>query len=439
MIGSGIFIVSAETARAVVAPGWVLVAWGVAGMLTLIAASCCAELVASLPRAGGQYAFFSEIYSPVVGFLFGWTSMFVIQSGSIAAVAVGFARFLAVLAPSLSESVPAFELGGRAVFSTQVVAILVILVLTVVNIAGVPAGKTTQNIFTVAKYAGLAGVAAVVLGFGRPEGALHQRGFWTGGHEMDLGAALIALAGGMFGPLFSQSAWDNAAYNAEEVRHPERSLPIALVGGVGMVTGLYLLTNLGYLNVLSFEEIRRAPLDRVAAAAVSAVFGPAGALAIAVVVMIATFGCVNGLILSASRIPFAMARDGLFAPGFLNLNRAGAPGVALWGLAAWASGLVLTGTYSDLLKYIVSATLLFDMLLVLAVLRLRRTRPDLRRPFRAAGQPWLGLLYLTIAAALTAVLVVHHPSRVWPGYLIVLSGVPAYFLWRRRAAHRDVA
>ena len=434
MIGSGIFIVSAETSRIVPAPGWMLLAWIAAGSMTLIAASCCAELAASLPRAGGQYAFFTEIYSPLVGFLFGWTSMLVIQCGSIAAVAVAFAKFLGVAVPAVSEGAVVFRLGGWTLASTQLVAVAVILGLSLLNTAGVRAGKTTQNVFTAAKYCGLAALACVGLFFGRSEGALRQPGFWApadGSFALD--AALLALGSGIIGPLFAQSAWDNVAYNAEEVRDPARALPMALTAGCLAVTSLYLLTNIGYLNVLTFEEIRHAPLDRVASAAVSAVFGPAGEIPMAVVVMIATFGCVNGLILSASRVPFAMARDGLFVARFLHLNRAGAPAVALWCQGAWASLLVLSGGYTDLLKYIVSGTLLFDMLLVAALIRMRWRMPALARPFRAPGQPWLGILYLCLATAVTGIMMYLYPARAWAGYLIVLTGVPIFF-WRRRLA-----
>ena len=439
VIGSGIFIVSAESARVLGSAGWLLAAWGIAGALTMIAALSCAELAAMLPRAGGQYVFFREAYGPLAGFLFGWTLFAVVQTGTIAAVAVAFAKYLGVLWPSVSGARRWISLGPVSVSAVQGVAILVIVILTASNATGLKTGTRTQNLFTIAKFAALLALTAagLLLG-GGPDAALRAPGFFraaapTG--EALTGLALVAALGtAMAGPLFSQTAWNNVTFAGEEIRDPGRTLPRALLVGCAVVTLLYVAANVAYLNVLPLSGVQHAPEDRVATAVATALFGPPAAGAIAAAIMVSTFGCVNGLVLSGARVSFAMARDGLFFRGLERVNGAGVPGNALWAQAAWASLLVLSGSYSALLKYVISVDLLFFVLLVLAVIVMRRKRPELARPFRAPGYPLLPLLYAAAGIALIVILLAGSPRTTWPGYALVAAGVPVFAFWRRRAS-----
>jgi APA family basic amino acid/polyamine antiporter len=442
MIGSGIFIVSADSARVLGSTGWLLAAWGIAGALTMTASLSCSELAAMLPKAGGQYVFFREAYGPLVGFLFGWAMILVIQTGTIAAVSVAFSKFLGVLWPAISSPrslVPLGLSGGLlSVTAGQAVALGVIAILTATNMTGLRAGTRTQNVFTVSKLAAL--IALTVLGLflgGRPDAALRAPGFWTavtpaGG--MLTGFALVAALGtAMVGPLFSQSAWNNVTFAGEEIRQPERTLPRALLAGCLIVTGLYLLANVAYANVLPLAEIQHAPQDRVATATATALFGPTAAALTAAAIMVSTFGCVNGLILSGARVTFAMARDGLFFRRLGTVNRAAVPAGALVAQAVWAGILVLSGDYGRLLKYVISVDILFYVMLVLAVIVLRRRHPDWPRPFRAPGYPALPLLYAAAGVLLIAILLRGNPRETWPGYALVASGAPVYLLWRRRS------
>jgi APA family basic amino acid/polyamine antiporter len=427
MIGSGIFIVSAESARLLGSGAWLLGVWAIAGLMTMAAALSCAELAAMLPRAGGQYAFFREAYGPLAGFLFGWAMFLVIQTGTIAAVAVAFAKFLGVFAPAVSDA-PWLTLGPLAVTPMRLAAIAVVVLLTASNASGLRAGTITQNVFTAAKVAALA-----VLAFG---GLFLARN--AAPPQVSASAAsnlpfALALAAAMVGPLFSQSAWNNVTFAGEEVRDPGRNLPFALLAGCVLVTVLYVITNAGYLHTLGLAGVQGAPADRVGTAAAQALFGPWAGPAMAAAILVSTFGCVNGLVLSGARVSFAMARDGLFFRGLARLNPSGVPGNALWLQAAWASLLVLTGTYSQLLKYVISADLLLYVLLVAAVVVLRRRRPEWPRPFRAPLYPWLQLAYAAAGVALIALLLAGNPRTTWPGYALLLSGVPAYLWWRRRA------
>jgi APA family basic amino acid/polyamine antiporter len=436
MIGSGIFIVSAESARLLGSPGWLLLAWVIAGALTLAGALSCAELAAMLPRAGGQYVFFREAYGPLAGFLFGWAMFLVIQTGTIAAVAVAFAKFLGVLAPSVSGQA-LFRLGPLSPSPVQLVAIGVIGVLTASNATGLRAGTRIQNAFTAAKFAALLALAVSGLLLGAGAGAALSgsesfRARTPTGESLAGLALLVTVSAAMVGPLFSQSAWNNVTFAAEEVRDPGRTLPFALLFGCLTVTALYVLTNVAYLNALPFSEIQHARGDRVGTAAAQALLGPIGAAAVAGAIMVSTFGCVNGLILSGARVSFAMARDGLFFRPLARLNDAFVPAYALWLQGFWASVLVLTGSYSQLLKYVISADILLYVLLVSAVVVLRRKRPGWPRPFRAPAYPWLQLLYCSAGAVLTAALLYGNFSAAWPGFAVLLSGVPVYLWWRRR-------
>ncbi len=437
MIGSGIFIVSAESSRVLGSPGWLLAAWAIAGTLTLLASVSCAELAAMLPRAGGQYVFFREAYGPLAGFLFGWTMFLVVQSGTIAAVAVAFAKFLGVLWPAVSGSRRLVVFRNFSISAVQAVGLVVVVLLTATNASGLKTGTRTQNVFTIAKFAALLALTALGLFLGGGHGvALHRAGFFqaAGPSGQSLaGLALVAALGtAMVGPLFSQSAWNNVTFAGEEVKDPTRTLPWALLVGCLIVTTIYVAANVSYLNVLSFGEVQHAVEDRVATAAATSMFGPGAAAVTAAAIMVSTFGCVNGLILSGARVSFAMARDGLFFAPLARVNAASVPGNALWAQALWSGVLVLSGSYSDLLKYVISVDILFFVLLVLAVIVLRVRRPEWPRPFRAPGYPVVPLVYAAAGIALIAILLAGNPRTTWPGYALVLTGVPVYFLWHRR-------
>ena len=441
MIGSGIFIVSAESARVLGSPGWLLAAWAIAGILTMIAALSCAELAAMLPKAGGQYVFFREAYGPLFGFLFGWTMFLVIQSGTIAAVAVAFAKFLGVLWPAISGSNKILSLGTFSISTVQAAAIAVIALLTASNATGLKTGTWTQNIFTLAKLAGASRTddsrplererhRAVARRFRFLESGVadvrkaHRPRARRGGRHRDGGAALFAvgLEQRHLRRRGSAGTGQDAAPGAPS-RVPPRD------------------GNLRPRQRLLFEcpfprEIQHAPEDRVATAAATSLFGSGAASAMAAAIMVSTFGCVNGLILSGARVCFAMARDGMFFRALSRVNRSAVPGNALWAQAAWSAVLVLSGSYSSLLKYVISADILFYVLLVVAVIVLRVKRPDLPRPFRAPGYPYLPLFYAAAGLLLIAVLLAGNPKTTWPGYALVATGVPVYFLWKRRALPR---
>jgi len=433
MIGSGIFIVSAESARVLGSAGWLLAAWAIAGALTLVASLSCSELAAMLPKAGGQYVFFREAYGPLVGFLFGWAMFLVIQTGTIAAVAVAFAKFLGVLWPAVSSTEPLLAAGPLRVTAGQLVALLVIGLLTATNTTGLKTGTRTQNAFTAAKLAALVALTVLGLALGRDAGAaLRAPGFWTAGGGGLAGFALVAAVGtAMVGPLFSQSAWNNVTFAGEEIVKPEKTLPRALLVGCLVVTVAYVLANVAYENVLPLSGIQHAPQDRVATAVATSLFGPAAAALMAAAIMVSTFGCVNGLVLSGARVTFAMARDGLFFGRLASLNRAAVPAAALVAQGLWASVLVLSGDYGKLLKYVISVDILFYVMLVGAVIVLRVRRPDWPRPFRAPGYPVLPLLYAAAGILLIVVLLRGNPHETWPGYALVATGVPVYLFWRR--------
>ena len=468
MIGSGIFIVSAESSRLVGSPGWLLAAWALAGLLTITGALSCAELSAMMPRAGGQYVFLREAYGPAWGFLFGWSLLLIIQTGTIAAVAVAFANFAGVLWPQISGAnylAGPYRLSeGYAVsLSTQqLVAVLLILLLTFTNTRGLQIGKWIQNVFTFTKTGALAALVLVGLLVGWNRGAAAFTSAWwdswangwtSGGAQSDLGAAgglaLVMLLGrAMVGPLFAQSAWNNVTFTAGEVRDPGRTLPRALLFGCGLVVALYLLANLAYVVTLPLEGIQNAPQNRVATAAMQHVFGPAGASLMAVAIMISTFGCNNGLILAGARVTYAMARDGLFFESTGRLNARNVPAVALVAQGVWASLLTLPRTvtanpqtgaatygnvYTQLLEYIISADLVFYALMVAAVFVLRRKLPRAPRPYRTAGYPFVPALYIVLAALVVIDLAYLAPATSGLGYVLVLTGLPVYLVWRGRA------
>lgn len=445
MIGSGIFIVSADVARTVGSPGWLLLIWALNAVITVLGALAYGELAAMMPRAGGQYVYLREAYSPLVGFLYGWTLFLVIQTGTIAAVAVGFAKYLGVLTPWVSAEHALFQVGSVSLSTQRAVSIAVIALLTWSNSLGVREGKLVQNLFTSAKIAALIALLALGLFVSRNPAAVstNLENFW-GTQELSLGF-LMMLGGAMVGPLFSSDAWNNVTFAAGEVKNPRRTLPLSLIGGTALVMVLYCLVNVAYLCLLPLtgsatgatvleRGIQYAAEDRVATAAAYMIFGPHAAAIMAVAIMISTFGCLNGLILAGPRLYYAMARDKLFFAGAGLLNASGVPAGGLWLQMIWASLLTLSGTYGNLLDYVIFAALLFYVLTVVGLLRLRRLQPDAERPYRAFGYPWFPGLYVLIASIIMLDLLFVKPTYTWPGLLIVLTGAPVYFLWRRRAS-----
>jgi APA family basic amino acid/polyamine antiporter len=460
MIGSGIFIVSADIGRQVSGwgPGALLLVWVITGAMTVTGALAYSELAAMMPRAGGQYVFLREGLSPAAGFLYGWTLFTVIQTGTIAAVAVAFGRFLGVLVPEVTPDVflslgqvrlpgaaTAIELG---LSPQRVVAIVMIVGLTLLNIRGVKLGAAVQTVFSVAKIGALA--VLVLLGltlFRQPDiAAANFSNFWgTGDWSI---AVLPVIGAAMVGSLFASDAWNNVTFAAAEVREPTKNLPRALALGTGLVSLLYILSNVAYLNLLPFygdpngtdvlaRGLQYAAQDRVGTAAIEVALGASAAAIMAVAILLSTFGCNNGLILSGPRVYYAMARDRLF------FDKAGTlhpvyrtPVFALIAQAVWASVLCISGTYSELLNYVVFAALIFYLLTTVSLFRLRRLRPDLPRPVKAFGYPLLPALYICAVAFLLVVLLADPQQRKFSalGLLIVATGIPVYLIWRRGRA-----
>jgi APA family basic amino acid/polyamine antiporter len=457
MIGSGIFLVSAEMARLVGSPGWLLAAWAITGVLTVTAALSYGELAAMMPRAGGQYVYLREAFSPLCGFLYGWTLFLVIQTGTIAAVGVAFGRFTGVIWPAIDETnyliAPIHIAPGYALSlsTAQLVGIGLIALLTVTNMLGLEYGKFIQNLFTVTKTGALLGliVLGLLLGWSASVVSANLGDPWTVRGKLDEVNGLtavtafglfVALCASQTGSLFSSDAWNNITFTAGEVRNPRRTIPLALALGTGLVITLYLLANVAYLVTLPFEQIQLAKSDRVGTATLQHIFPRNGETLMAAAIMISTFGCLNGLILAGARAYFAMARDGLFFRKARELNAARVPAWGLLMQGVWAALLVLPRTYdaekqkygnlySDLLVYIMSAALLFYLLTIAGILRLRRTRPDAPRPYRAFGYPFVPVLYIVSAAVLIGVLLVYRPMTTWPGFALVALGIPVYFLW----------
>ncbi len=463
MIGSGIFIVSSIIARQVGSPGWLLVVWLVTGLLTLTAALSYGELAAMMPKAGGQYVYLREAFSPFWGFLYGWTLFLVIQTGTIAAVAVGFARYTGVLIPWVSESnylIAPIRLGGYALSlsTAQAIGLAMIALLTFMNTRGLKLGKLVQNVFTTAKTGALIAliVLGIFVGLRSGAGAANFSDFWSlRGNLQEVGQGLTAAT--VFGlfvgicvaqtnSLFSADAWNNITFTAGEVINPRRNVPLSLALGTILVISLYLLANVAYLVTLPFSAIQNAPSDRVASETANVIFPGAGATVMAVAIMISTFGCNNGLILAGARAYYAMARDGLFFRSVGELNKYHVPA---WGLiiqGIWAAVLVLPRTvktdatgnvtgygnlYGNLLDYVISAALIFYILTIIGIFVLRRKRPDEERPYKAFGYPIVPALYVIGATVILLVLFIYQTATTWPGLMIVLTGVPVYFLWRK--------
>jgi APA family basic amino acid/polyamine antiporter len=475
MIGSGIFIVSAEIAREVDSPALLIGAWLVTAIMTIIAALSYGELAAMMPRAGGQYVYLRESLGPLWGFLYGWTLFLVIQTGTIAAVAVAFGKFLGVFFPAISSShwvlhfwkVPAIHLGPMVLgnmdigLNTQnLVAILLVIVLSIINIFGVKTGALIQNIFTFAKVAALLGLVALGLFLGRNAQALlanFHGNFWRNAglgarHAVQVGVGgpmawvgtLTILAVAQVGSLFSADAWNNVTFTAGEVKNPSRNLPLSLALGTGVVLALYMGCNFIYLNVLPLDGaahgatvlergIKYASEDRVATAVLTQMFGSIGGLLMAAAIMISSFGCNNGLILAGSRVYYAMAKDGLFFRSVARLHpEYKTPVVSLMVQMAWTCILCVSGSYGQLLDYIIFAVLLFYILTIVGLFVLRRTHPDAPRPYKAAGYPVLPAVYIGMALFIDVVLLRYKPQYTWPGLIIVLLGIPVYYVWSRK-------
>jgi APA family basic amino acid/polyamine antiporter len=471
MIGSGIFIVSADIARQVGSAGWLLVVWLISGALTVIAALSYGELAAMMPQAGGQYVYLREAYSPLWGFVYGWTLFLVIQTGTIAAVAVAFSRYLGVLVPAISPTgwiIPPINLSASYALSLstqQLVAILLIVLLTFINTRGLQLGKLIQNIFTSAKTLSL--LALILIGLllhhdaavikanfsdlWTPRGVTAVKPDWSALPTVAATAGamglFVAVCVAQVGSLFSSDAWNNITFTAGEVKEPRRNVPLSLAAGTGLVTTLYLLANLAYLCLLPLDKIQHAADDRVATAAIEVVFSGAGTVIMAVAIMVSTFGCNNGLILAGARVYYAMARDGLFFRAVGKLNARSVPAAGLVLQCVWTCLLVLPRTrsldpttgvehygnlYSTLLDYVVFAVLIFYVLTILGIFVLRRKQPTAERPYRAVGYPVVPALYIMAASAIMLVLLCYQTKTSWPGLLIVLLGVPVYFVWKAR-------
>ncbi len=456
MIGSGIFIVSADISRVVGSAGYLLLVWLLTGVVTLMAALSYGELAGMMPQAGGQYVYLYKAYSPLIGFLYGWTLFLVIQTGTIAAVAVAFSKFLSQLFPFVSEKHVFLQVAGVAITRGHITAILSIIVLTAINSRGLALGKHVQNGFTVVKIAALLGLIVIGLFVGRNALVWTQNisSFWQASwtHIQEgsiiaiepLSGFMLAAAIGvaMVGSLFSSDAWNNVTFTAAEVVNPKRTIPMSLALGTAAVTILYLLANLAYISVLPVQGsphssdvlargIQFAAEERVGTAAAWAVLGDPAVTIMAVLIVISTFGCNNGLILSGARVYYAMSRDGLFFRQTGRLNRHAVPGTALWVQAIWASLLCLSGAYSDLLDYVIFAVLIFYALTIAGIFLLRKKWPDAERPYRAWGYPLVPALYILIAMAICLDLLFFKPSYTWPGLVIVLLGVPVYWIWRK--------
>ena len=455
MIGSGIFIVPADIARQMGSPGLLLTVWVVTGIVTVMGALTQGELAAMYPKAGGQYVYLREGLSPLWGFLYGWTLFLVIQTGTIAAVVVAFARFLAVLWPSLTPDVW-LSLGhipapGEALFALlghptahpeaieigvswqRLLGIGIVLLLTWVNVQGVRLGAWIQTVFTAAKALALGALILLGLTIGRHAEALaanfgHGQ-FWGTGLTL---AIVPVIGAAMIGSLFSSDAWNNVAFAATEVKNPRRNLPLALGLGTLIVSVMYVLANVAYINVLPLSGIQNAAQDRVATVAMQTIFGGAGVAIMAIAIMISTFGCSNGLVLAGARVYYAMSHDGVFFKGASRVDpRHRTPKAALWVQCLWTCILALSGTYNDLLAYVIFAAVLFYFLTVIALFRLRGLRPDMERPYRAVGYPWMPGIYAILMGLLMVDLLVKSPLYTWPGLIIVVIGIPVYFVWKR--------
>lgn len=452
MIGSGIFIVGADMTRNVGSAGWLIAVWVITGIMTITAAVSYGELSGMYPKAGGQYVYLREAYNPLVGFLYGWSFFAVIQTATIAAVAIAFAKFSGYFFPvlNLTNDNILFTLGPVTVYPAHLLAIGVIVLLTYVNSRGVKEGKTIQLIFTFSKMLALFGL--VVFGFILVDQSFFAEN-WSNAFNaaQDLGtkdetgrlipsgwtaiggtALMGAIAAAMVGSVFSSDAWNNVTFVAGEVKNPQRNIGLSLFLGTFIVTLLYITTNLMYLNVLPLEQVAFPEEDRLAVAAANQVFGANGKFAIAALIMISTFGCNNGLILAGARVFYTMAKDGLFFNKAGNLNKNGVPQWALWAQCIVASALCLSGRYGDLLDMISFVVVIFYVLTIAGIFILRKKKPDAERPYKAFGYPLLPALYIVMGISFCVLLIWFKPAFTWPGFIIVLIGIPIYYALKKR-------
>jgi len=444
MIGSGIFIVSADITRNVGSAGWLIAVWVITGFMTLTAAMSYGELSAMFPKAGGQYVYLKEAFNPLAGFLYGWSFFAVIQTATIAAVGVAFSKFMAYLVPELGNNYLLFNIGALQIHSGQLLAIAIIILLTYINSRGIKEGKLIQTVFTSAKLIALFGL--ILFGFFWVKNNFWQRNMATGFQAMQdagvdhkgiipfgwqgiSGAALLgAIAAAMTGSIFSSDAWNNVTFIAGEIKNPKRNIGLSLFLGTLLVTIIYVSTNLMYLNVLPLNEIAFCADDRVAVAAANKIFPDFGTTLIALLIMVSTFGCNNGLVLAGARVYHTMAQDGLFFRNAGKLNAASVPGYALWIQCIVASAWCLSGKYGDLLDMISFVVVMFYMLTIAGIFVLRKKRPDADRPYKAFGYPVLPALYILLGLAFCILLIIYKPAFVWPGLIIVAAGVPIYYI-----------
>jgi basic amino acid/polyamine antiporter, APA family len=434
MIGSGIFIVSADITRNVGSAGWLIVVWLITGFMTLTAALSYGELSAMFPKAGGQYVYLKESYNPLIGFLYGWSFFAVIQTATIAAVCVAFAKFTAYLIPALSEDKVAIDLGFRQISPAQLLSIVIVVLLTYINTRGVKEGKIIQTTFTLTKLVSLFGLIIFGLIMTKPDiwkanwsdaWNLHKLGS-TEGYVM--AAALGAIAASMVGSIFSSDAWNNVTFIAGEIKNPKRNIGLSLFLGTFIVTVIYVCTNIMYTAVLPLDGIAGAEKDRVAVVAANEIFGKGGTIIIALLIMVSTFGCSNGLILSGSRVYYSMAKDGLFFKKVGTLNRNAVPSTALWIQCVAACLWSLSGSYGQLLDMISFVVVVFYMLTIAGIFILRKKRPDAERPYKAFGYPVMPILYILMGLTFCILLIIYKPQFTWPGLIITLIGVPLYYI-----------
>lgn len=439
MIGSGIFIVSADIVRQVGSAGWLLAIWLLTSLITIIAAVSYGELSAMFPKAGGQYVYLKEAYNKLIAFLYGWSFFAVIQTGTIAAVGVAFSKFTAYLIPAFSDENILFTIGSFKLNAAQIVSIVTIVLLTYLNSKGVKNSKAMQTLLTIIKIASLVGL--IVFGFILGAKADIWNANWENAFDLSRfsaetgvwnpisGVAIItALSAAMVGSVFSSDAWNGVTFIAGEIKNPEKNVGLSLFLGTLIVSVIYVLANLMYVAVVPLNEIATAPSDRVAVVASQYIFGNIGTYIIAIIIMISTFACNNGLIMAGARVYYTMAQDKLFFKKAANLNKAGVPEWALWLQCIWASTLCLTGKYGDLLDFVVIIVLIFYILTIYGIFILRKTKPELERPYKAFGYPFLPALYIALASALSLGLLYSKFATCGWGVLIMLIGIPVYYL-----------
>jgi APA family basic amino acid/polyamine antiporter len=446
MIGSGIFIVSADITRNVGSAGWLIVVWLITGFMTLTAALSYGELSGMFPKAGGQYVYLKEAYNKLTGFLYGWSFFAVIQTGTIAAVGVAFSKFTAYLIPAVSEDNILFQQGFIKISAAQLVSIGIIVLLTYINTRGVKSGKIIQTTFTLTKLLSLFGLIAFgFIALSSDTWHMNWSNAWTL-HKLNADgsfveyttvAALGAVAASMVGSIFSSDSWNSVTFIAGEMKNPKRDVALSLFFGTMIVTLIYVSANVMYTAVLPMHDIATADKDRVAVAASHMIFGHAGTMVIALMIMVSTFGCNNGLIFAGARVYYTMAKDGLFFKKTGTLNKYAVPEFGLWIQALVASILCLSGKYGDLLDMISFVVVLFYVLTIIGIYKLRITRPDAERPYKAFGYPVLPAIYILMGIAFCILLIIYKPNFTWPGLIIVLIGIPIYYFSQRNIKHED--